>query len=154
MRSIVRYPQGFVQPDREAFKKYTFDGTTGTTGVKALFTVTGMVLVRLVGRCTVDLVSAGGGTIKAGTSEIDDAFFSTITGTTIDVDETVLASTGNTKTLQLLSSDGPSDLFFRGTVLNNISISMTIATATITAGVIEFCCIWRPVFPGSVVVPA
>lgn len=134
----------------QASKTVTFTGAAGlgAQGTVSLFTVTGgLVLIHLIApRCTVNLASAGGGTLALGTTNQATRFIAATTATDIDASE---IWTSNSPTAG--SVDTPDAL---GSVLTLEDIIGTVATANITAGAIEFNVLWEPVTPGAKLVPA
>lgn len=117
-------------------KTITFDGTTGNgdVGTVAVATVTGAV--QIVGgsaRCTTDLVSGGGGTIKLGVAANTDGLIPQTTATDIDAGEFWQDATPEA---------GISPAIVAQNVKGNIIL--TIATGAITAGVLEIVFYWLP----------
>lgn len=120
----------------------------GTSDPLTLFTVTGDVLVRVFGVCTVDLVSAGGGTLEVGVTGNTAALIAQTTATDIDANDiwNDAAPTVGTDTLANLT--GPH------IIVNGLDIIETVGTADITAGQIYYVCLWRPLSPDGSVVSA
>jgi len=130
-----------------------FDGGTagargddgGTNDPFTLFTVTGDVLVRIFGVCTVDLVSDGGGTLEVGVTGNTALLIAQSTATAIDANEIWNDTTpaiGDT----LANITGPF------VIPNGLDIIESVGTADITAGNIYYICLWRPLSrDGSVV---
>ena len=130
----------------------TFDGGTengigdhdGTSDPYTVFTVTGTVLMELYQVCTTALVGATA-TVQMGVTGATTAFIGVTTATDIDVDE-IWFDTSPTTTYDLLTVAGlRKQLINRG---NNIQIE--VATQNITAGVIDFVCIWTGINGGTV----
>lgn len=109
-------------------------GTTGATGATTLFTVTGVVAVRIFGLCSADLTSGGAATIEAGIAGNTAVLLAQTTATGIDAGE-IWIDTGPA-TVELLPA--PS-------LLSGTSIIQTIATTTITGGVLKYYCLWTPI---------
>ena len=121
----------------EAFKevsRWTFvENLTGDQAAHTVFTVTGDVLVTVWGQCKLDIVGAG--TMEMGIAGNTAAIIAQIANaTTLDVGENWVDSTPETVSA------------LPGTfILNNGSdIILTIGTADLTAGVVDFYCLWRP----------
>lgn len=126
---------------RNLSKTQTFDGTAnnGAIGAVPLFTVTGTILIeRIVPFCTVDLAGATA-TLALGVTGATALLIAATTATGID--------------LGMFWVDASPDL---GGVaipsgLQNIAVGAniigTVATAAITAGVIRFDVLWRPISP-------
>jgi len=138
--SIDRDANRQIISSNEAFKlesTWTFAAaTTGAVGSHTLFTVTGNVLVSVFGIVDTSIDSAGAPTIEVG-----------VTGNTA-----VLIAQGTAKNY----ADG--DIYVDATdtrvgagavpamqVINDgLDILLKITSATLTAGVIDFYCLWRP----------
>lgn len=122
------------------------DGGTGDPFT--LFTVTGTVEVKVIGVCTVDLASAGGGTVSVGTAINNAGIIASTNATAIDAgeiwhdatpDSSVEASSGVTSWLpKIVTQD----------------IKEYIGTADVTAGQVYYICQWRPISAGGTVVSA
>lgn len=120
----------------------------GTGNPKTLFTVTGEVLVRIVGVCTSDLVSAGGGTLSVGLTGNTAALIALTTATDIDASDLWNDSTPAVRTDTLANVTGPH------VIVNGADIIETTATASITGGNVKYICLWRPLSAASTVVSA
>ena len=121
---------GFTQT-----KAITFvASTTGATGATTLFTVTGVVAVRLFGVVSGTDVT-GSGTIEAGIAGNTAALLAQTTGTALDVGE-IWIDTGpaTVEALPALS------ILAAGT-----DIIQTIGTDTLTAGTLTYYCLWFPI---------
>lgn len=117
-------------------------GTTGATGATTLFTVTGVVAVRVFAVCSADLTSGGSATIEVGISGNTAALIAQTTATGIDTGEFWI-DTGPA-TIELLPN--PS--------LCRANIIQTIGTTTITGGTLSYYCIWVPISSDGDVVAA
>lgn len=130
-----------------------FDGGTanargdhdGTSDPTTLFTVTGKVMVMVVGKVTVDLAGATA-TIEVGITGNTAAILAQQTGTDLDAGEiwtndgtTPVATVGN---------------FGEFVILDGTDIIETIATANLTAGNIEYTALWYPLEVDASVVAA
>lgn len=123
-------------------KRITFDGgTSGAIGDKdgalatfPIFTVTGDVMVWVFGICKTDLVGAG--TLEVGVAGNTAGILAQIANaTTLDANEVYATAT---PTLAL-------GVDFKAHIIGGgLDISGLVATADITAGVIDFYCFWRP----------
>ena len=104
--------------------------TTGAIGATTLFTVTGTVALKVYGFCTTDL--AGSGTIEVGTATSTASVCDQQSATAIDNHElwnsNVLAIGGQIGDWTIVNED----------------IIQTIASNTVTAGVLNFYCNWAP----------
>jgi hypothetical protein len=116
-------------------------GTTGAVGATTLFTVTGTIAVNIFGFCTTDLT--GSGTLEIGTASSTAALCNQQSATAIDNHEVwhdaVLAIGGS--------------IAGHWHAINE-NIIQTIATNTVTAGVLVFYCNWVPLSEGSSLVAA
>lgn len=118
-----------------ASKAITFSAlTTGATGATTLFTVTGVVAVRLFGVVSSADVT-GTGTIEAGIVGNTAALLAQTTGTTLDVGE-IWIDTGPA-TVELLPA---LSILAAGT-----DIIQTIAGSTLDAGTLTYYCLWFPI---------
>ena len=115
--------------------KWTFVGNaTGDQAAHTVFTVTGDVLVTVWGQCKLDIVGAG--TMEMGIVGNTAALIAQLANaTTLDVGENWIDSTPETVSA------------LPGTfILNNgADIILTIGTADLTAGIVDFACLWRPI---------
>jgi hypothetical protein len=108
----------------------------GAIGTISLFTVTGLIYARVVGICSVDLVGAA--TLEVG-----------VTGSTA----LSLAQIANATTLDAgeIYADATAAAFKIGTDLIppmnlvTTNIFATVGSAAITAGQVDFYCLWRPI---------
>jgi len=118
-----------------ASKAITYSAlTTGATGATTLFTVTGVVAVRLFAVVSgVDLT--GSGTLEAGISGNTAALLAQVNATALDVGEIWTDNAPSTveglPALQILAA---------GT-----DIIQTIGTDTVTAGTLTYYCLWSPI---------
>jgi len=117
----------------------------GTSDPYTLFTVTGDVLVRIFGVCSVTLTGANA-TLEVGVAGNTAALIAQETGTDIDANGIFISATQVAGAVALASVPGP---FL---IVNGLDIIETVGTADVTAGNIYYVCFWRPVSPGSTVV--
>lgn len=114
----------------------------GTGNPATLFTVTGVVEMRIIGKCTTELAGASA-TLEVGTATDTDALIATTTGTDIDANE-------------LWNDASPTDsveaLQTALTVSQNVI--QTAGVANITAGVIVYFVQWRAISADGLVKPA
>ena len=122
----------------EAFRltsEWTFvENETGDQVEHTVFTVTGDVIVTVWGQCKTDIVGAG--TMEMGIAGNTAAIIAQIANaTTLDNGENWVDATPETVST------------LPGTfILNNgANIILTIGTADLTAGVVDFACLWRPI---------
>lgn len=108
--------------------------TTGATGATTLFTVEGVVAVRIFAICSSDLTSGGSATIEVGITGNTASLIAQTTATGIDTGE-IWVDTGPA-TVEALPG------FF---ILSGTDIIQTIATTTITGGTLTYYCVWVPI---------
>lgn len=117
-------------------------GTTGAVGATTLFTVTGVVAVRIFGVVSgADLT--GSGTLEVGIAGNTASLIAQTTGTALDVGEIWIDNAP--ATVELLPSFS---------ILSGTNIIQTIGTDTINAGTITYYCIWVPISTNGNVVAA
>lgn len=125
-------------PSNESFKvesTWTFvTGTTGATGSHTLFTVTGNVLATVFGICDTNLTGAA--TIEVGTANNTASLLAQIAdATNLDDGENWVDATPETEVSAIpgikIINDGA-------------DITLTIGSTAVTAGVVDFYCLWRP----------
>lgn len=159
MMGVTNFPNGIsvfgvdIQADWRIEEKVSsaFDGGTtnahgdhdGTGDPYTLFTVTGVVEMRVFGVCSVDLVGASA-TIEVGVAGGTALVIAQTTATDIDAGEIWLDATPGL--VQPLDANG--------LIVKDLDIIETVATANITAGQITYYCIWRPISDGATVVAA
>lgn len=107
-------------------------GSTGAVGATTLFTVTGVVAVRLFAVCSSNLTGAG--TIEVGISGNTASLIAQTTGTDIDSGE-IWLDTGPA-TVEGLPAEK---------ILSATNIIQTIATDTLTAGTLTYYCLFTPI---------
>lgn len=114
-----------------------------------LFTVTGVVQVKLIGECTTDLV--GGATVEVGITGATAIFGAQITDTALDAGELYLNDTTPASYFIVGEENAAADNLPEY-ILNGNDIILTTTTTNTTAGVIDFFALWRPLSDdGSVV---
>lgn len=120
----------------QATKTIAFDGGAGTgaAGTVTLFTVTGKVAVNVYGFCTEDLASAGGGTLELG--------FASQTATLADQQLATAIDNHEVWHEGLIAIGALVAFHFHPT---DQDVILTIGTADVTNGTIEFYCNWVPI---------
>lgn len=117
----------------------------GANASKKIFDVTGDVLVRIFGVCTVDLVGAG--TLEVGVTGNTAALIAQIADATgLDIGDIYNDAT------PVLGVELLSNILGPYLVVNGLDIYEKTAGADITAGQIYYICIWRPLTSASKVV--
>lgn len=116
-------------------------GTTGAVGTTTLFTVTGTVALNVFALCTTDL--AGSGTIEVGTATSTASLCDQQSATAIDNHElwnnAVIAAGGQVS---------------GGFHVINEDVIQTIATNTVSGGILNYYCLWTPLSSDGNVVAA
>ena len=134
----------------EAFKAssdWTFSAsTTGAVSSHTVFTVTGDVLVQVVGICKSNLTSGGAATISMGTAADVENLIALTTAVDIDLGEVWQNATPTPDVGAALTAPGP--------VSSGADIVIDILSATITGGQLVFYCLWRPLSSDGNVVAA
>lgn len=136
----------------QAQKVMTFAGGTtndpgdhdGTGDPATLFTVTGVVAMKLFGYCTVDLAGATA-TVEVGTAKNTAGLIAQSTATDIDANELWHDATPDASVE--LSTVAAEKIVCQ-------SVIQTVATANITSGSITYVCLWRPLSANATVVAA
>lgn len=116
-------------------KTVTFNATTGTIDTHDLFNVTGAVVCSVFGVCKTDLVGASA-TIEVGIDGVTNGLIANTTATDIDIKELWRSNTP-IKILELNSTNFPLKVI-------TDDIVYKIQTAAITAGAIDFYCLYSP----------
>lgn len=120
-------------------------GTTGSVATHEIFTVTGLVRVKIIAVCTVNLAGATA-TIKLGTENNTAAFIAQTTGTDIDAGELWYDATPTT-------TEDTTSTVVLDKVVNAADIGYEVETAALSAGAITFHCWYTPLdSTGAVVV--
>jgi hypothetical protein len=118
--------------------------TTGAVGATTLFTVTGVVAVRVFGVCGLSI--SGAGTLEVGIANATAVVLAQIAdATTLATDEIYTDSTPTTKVEAL-----PGILI----IGNGQDIIQTIGATPITAGQLTYYCLWTPLSQDGNVVAA
>lgn len=115
--------------------------TTGSVAAHTVFTVTGNVLATVFGVCDTTLDSGGAPTIEMG-----------VTGNTaVLIPQSVAKSLadGEVWVDSTMTRVGAGAIPAMQVINDGNDIILTIASATITAGVVDFYCLWRPLSDGA-----
>lgn len=125
---------------RHAIGNYDFTADTGAQATYTIFTITGDVALCVVGLCQVTLTSAGAPTIELGIAGNTAALIAQTAGLDLDQYETWQDAVPE-------ANPGAVDLFGGArqfVVANGANAILTIATADLTAGNIDFHAFWLP----------
>lgn len=115
-------------------KTITFDGTTGAgaVGTVAVGTVTGAILItHLMARCTT-LLAGATATVELGDATATAGLIAQTTATDIDAGEFWIGATPATVASAVINK------------MIDANIIITVGTAAVSAGVIEFVFWWLP----------
>lgn len=127
---------------------FTAGAGTGDVGTFALFTVTGDVIVRIVGHVTETVVEGvGGGTIEVGITGATATIIAQAVATTLDVGEIWHDATPD---IDIEALSVLADFILVG----GPDIFATIAGQNITDGTVVFYCFWTPLSSDGLVVAA
>jgi hypothetical protein len=126
-------------PGRTETQRWTFAaGSTGAIGAHTLASVTGLVAVRVVARVVSDLTSAGAPTAEVGITGSTPTLLAQVADATgMDSGEIWHDATVDAK-IELLTVLGTKHLTTQNIIL-------TIGTATITGGSMDFTILWSPI---------
>ena len=120
-------------------------GTTGAVATHELFTVTGLVRIRMIAVCTVNLAGATA-TLELGTENDTDAFIATTTGTDVDAGELWYDATPTT-------TEDTTTTVVLDKIVNAADIGYEVKVAALSAGAITFHLWYAPLdSTGAVVV--
>ena len=133
---------------RHAIGNWNFTADGGATGAYTIFTVTGDVLLSVIGLCQSLLTIAAGATIELGIAGNTAALIAQTAGDALDADETWQDAVPEV-------NPGIVDLFGGSrqfVVANGADVILTVATDALTAGDVDFHAFWMPLsLDGSVV---
>ena len=138
-------------------KTITFAGGTtdawgddgGALDGAAIFTVTGLVKAQIIGVCKTSL-TGDTATIELGIAGDTAIFQAQDTATDIDEGHIVLHD-ATSATYFIIGEEEAAADNFPVYALNGNDIILTVTTANITAGVIDYYCIWTPISTDGVV---
>lgn len=111
--------------------------TAGTANPFTLFTVTGDVLVRIFGVCTVNI--AGAGSIEVGVAGNTAGLIAQV----VDA-ENIDANDIYNDAAPAVGVDTLANVLGPYVIVNGLDIIETVGTTDITAGNIYYVCLWRP----------
>jgi hypothetical protein len=117
----------------------------------ALFTVTGLVIARVMAVCKTDLASSNG-TLTVGIAGAVSIFLPVETATQIDADQIWVNDAANSTYIiageeQAAADNLPEYLLYGNDIL------LEIGTGDITGGVLDFYCQYRPISSDAKIVP-
>lgn len=129
-------------------KNDAFDGSAGNgaVGTVDLFTVTGEVFVKTYAVCTEDLAGATA-TCEVGISGSTDSIIAQTTATDIDIGEVWHDATPDSG----IESSSVATLNIVG---NGADIILTVGTANVTDGTIDFYAVWQALSPDGNLIAA
>ena len=132
-------------------KTITFAGATadewgndgGALDGGVMFTVTGLVMVKMLAACTT-LLTGATATLSVGITGDTAIFLPVETATEIDAGQVWLNDAGNA-TYGIVGEEAAAADNFPEYILNGNDIIMTIATADVETGVLDFYVLWQPI---------
>ena len=147
LTAIAAATSGGVDGRSLARRTYSFAIDNGAQGAKTMFTVTGTVVAQVLGVCQSDLTGVLA-TVELGIAGNTAALIAQAVATSVDQYQTWQDATPE-------ANPGPVVLTNRNFIITNgADIILTIATADLTAGIIDFYCLWSPLSSGATVVAA
>lgn len=136
------WTDGIITKKAHTFANAAGQGAVGTIN---LFTVTGLVYAKVVGICNTDLVGAA--TLEAGVTGSTALCLAQIANaTTLDAGE-IYANATAAAFVAVSDTVPPENLI-------TTAIFATVGSTNITAGQVDFYCIWRPISTDGNVVAA
>lgn len=136
------WTDGIITKKSQTFSNVAGSGAVGTID---LFTVTGLVYAKVVGICNTDLVGAA--TLEVGVTGSTALSLAQIANaTTLDAGE-IYANATAAAYVAVSDTVPPENLV-------TTAIFATVGTTNITAGQVDFYCIWRPISTDGNVVAA
>ena len=131
-----------------ARKTYSFAVSGGAAGTFTQFAVSGSVFVQVFGVCQTTLTADGAATIELGIVGNTAALIAQTTATDLDQYQTWQDATPE-------NNPGAVNLTNRAFVITNgADVGFKVTTANLTAGVIDFYCLWAPLSADGLVVAA
>ena len=129
----------------------TFAGATadawgndaGALDGAAIYTITGLVQVKLMAVCTTDLTGATA-TISIGITGDTAIFMPVETATQIDSGQVWVNDVANAAYIIIGEEEAAADNL-PVYLLNGNDIILTVATSNVTAGVLDFYALWKPI---------
>jgi hypothetical protein len=121
----------------------TWGDHDGALDGTAIYTVTGLVFCKLISVIKTSLDGVGA-TIEAGITGATTLFMPQETATDMDAGQIWLNDAGNT-TYGIIGAEGAAAGNLPEYALNGNDIILTVGTANITSGAIDFYLIWRPI---------
>ena len=120
---------------KKSYEFYGTAGSSGSTGTWDLFTVSGDIVATVVAVCKAN-VSGTTGTVEVGVEGSTAGFIAQTSGSQIDVGE-IWHDNAPDKKLEAITVAAPKII--------TSDIILTIGTANLTAGSIDFHCFWTPI---------
>ena len=124
---------------RHAIGNYNFAADGGAQGAFTIYTVTGDVQIQVFGLCQTLMNSGGAATIELGIAGNTAALVAQTTATDLDQYETWQDAGPEANPGDVSTAHGS---WF--VIANGADVILTVATADLTAGEIDFHAFWRP----------
>lgn len=148
-----------IQGELVTKRTLTFAGGTadawgdhdGALDGTAIYTVTGLCFVKLIAVCTTSL-TGDTATVEVGITGDTAIFMPTETATQIDAGQIWLNDAANAA-YGIIGEENAAADNLPIYALNGNDIICTVKTANITAGVLDFYCIWKPISTDAVIEP-
>ena len=134
---------------RHAIGNYNFTDDAGAQGAFTIFTVTGDVMMRVFGICQTLLNSGGAATVELGIAGNTAALIVQTTATDVDAYET-WQDVGP----EANPGDVAAAMAKNFVIANGADVILTVATADLTAGEVDFHAFWMPLSTDGNVVAA
>ena len=125
--------------------------TWNTVATHEVFTVTGLVRLKIIAECTGSLTGATA-TIQLGYEGATTVYITATTGTDLVTNELWFDATPTEFEGKASDSAGGGTLAMFDRVVNEVDIGYEILTAALTGGNLRFHCWWRPLEVGATVV--
>jgi hypothetical protein len=116
-----------------------------TAASHEVFTITGLVRVRLWQTCT-ENVAGGGASIQYGYAGVTDAFIATTAAADLDAGHLWYDATPSTHL------DATATVMILDYMLDTLDVGYEITGAAMTDGILIFHCVWEPLVSGATVV--
>jgi len=148
-RTDMEFQDKLYSSYKQAQNTVTLTGTTtsnGGIGTVDVFTVTGDVLAKVFAVCTTSC-TASGGTLELGVTGATAGLIAQTTTTAIAASE-IWHDASPDERLEL------SSVSTEKIIANGTDIFLTVGSATATAGVVRFNCLWKPLSRDGKVVSA
>lgn len=132
-------PDLTVAAERKAIGNYSFAVDTGAQGAYTIFTVTGDIALSVFGICKTAVTSGGAATIELGVAGNTAILIAQATATALILNEIWHDATPTTTVESVAAATNNAIVISGGQ-----DVILTIGGADLTAGVIDFYALWKP----------